>query len=219
MKNKIITAKEAADILQSGDTVMFGSFLGNACPENIIDEILANGTDNLTMIANDTAFPDIGHGRLVLEKRVKTTIASHVGTNPETGKLMATGEMEVLLTPQGTLVEQIRAGGFGLGGVLTPTGIGTDVEIGKQKLEIDGKEYLLEKPLRAKIAYLQGAVVDTMGNVWYRGSSRNFCTLMAMAADTVVVEAEKIVEPGEIEPENVHTACILVDYIVQGRAR
>lgn len=219
MKNKIISAKEAAAMVQSGDTVMFGSFLGNGCPENIIDEIIANGTKDLTIIANDTAFPDIGHGRLIVEKRVKTVMASHVGTNPETGAQMSSGEMEVNLIPQGTLIEQIRAGGFGLGGVLTPTGIGTDVEKGKQKLTIEGKDYLLEKPIRAKIGLIQGAIVDTMGNVWYKGSSRNFCQNIAMACDTVIVEAEKIVEPGEIRPEDVHTACILVDYIVQGRAR
>jgi acetate CoA/acetoacetate CoA-transferase alpha subunit len=219
VKNKIISAAEAAAMIHDGDTVMFGGFLGNACAENIVEEMLKNGTKDLIVIANDTAFPEIGHGRLVVEKRVKKLMASHVGTNRVTGNQMATGEMDVTLVPQGTLMEQIRAGGFGLGGVLTPTGIGTDVEKGKEKLTIDGKEYLLEKPLRAKVAILQGAVVDTMGNIWYRGSSRNFCQNMAFAADTVIVEAEKIVQPGEIRPEDVHTACILVDYIVQGRAR
>ena len=219
MKDKLITAKQAAAMIKDGDTVMFGGFLGNASPECVIDEILKNGTKGITLIANDTAFPDIGHGRLIVEKRVKKVIASHVGTNPETGAQMGSGEMEVELVPQGTLIEQIRAGGFGLGGVLTPTGIGTEVEKGKQKLNIDGKDYLLEKPIRAKVALIQGAIVDTMGNVWYRGSSRNFCQNMAFAADIVIVEAEKIVQPGEIRPEDVHTACILVDYIVQGRAR
>jgi acetate CoA/acetoacetate CoA-transferase alpha subunit len=219
VKNKIISAAEAAAMIHDGDTVMFGSFLGNACAENIVDEMLKNGTKDLNVIANDTAFPDVGHGRLVVEKRIKTLMASHVGTNRETGNQMASGEMQVTLVPQGTLMEQIRAGGYGLGGVLTPTGIGTDVEKGKEKLTIDGKEYLLEKPLRAKVAILQGAVVDTMGNIWYRGTSRNFCQNMAFAADTVIVEAEEIVEPGTIRPEDVHTACILVDYIVQGRKR
>ncbi len=219
MKNKIISAKEAAAMVKTGDTIMIGGFLGNANPEMIIDEIIAAGTKDLTLIANDTSFPEIGIGKLIVNKCVKTLICSHIGTNPESGKQMSAGELDVVLTPQGTLIEKIRAGGFGLGGILTPTGIGTDVEIGKQKINVDGKDYLLETPIRAKIALIQGAVVDTFGNVWYKGSSRNFCVNMAMAADIVIVEAEKIVEPGEIRPEDVHTQAILVNYIVQGGAR
>lgn len=218
MKNKIISAKEAAAMIKSGDTVMVGGFLGNGSPERITDEMLKTDVKDLTIIANDTSFPGLCISRLIENHRVKKVIASHIGTNPETGRQMSSGEMEVQLTPQGTLIEQIRAAGFGLGGILTPTGIGTDVEKGKEKLTLEGKEYLLEMPLRGNVAILQGAIVDKMGNVFFKGSSRNFCPYICMAADLVVVEAEKIVEPGEIPPESVHVQCVLVDYIVQGGA-
>ena len=157
-------------------------------------------------------------GKLVVNKQIKKLIASHVGTNPETGKQMHTGEMEVVLVPQGTLAEQVRAGGAGLGGFLTPTGVGTIVEEGKEKIVIDGKTYLLELPLRADIALIAGEMVDKFGNIVYQGATRNFNNLMATAADIVIVEAESVVEVGELDPNHVVTPGIFVDYIYNGGA-
>ena len=157
-----------------------------------------------------------GVSELVARHKIKTLYVSHIGTNPETGKQMSEGTMDVRLTPQGTLAEKIRAGGFGLGGVLTPTGIGTDIANGKQVINVDGKDYLLETALKGDVCLIKGSIVDKLGNVYYKGTTKNFCPLMAAACKTVIVEAEKIVEPGEIEPEDVMTPFILVDYIVEG---
>ena len=212
--NKFKTLDEVLELIQDGQTIMFGGFLAVGTPERIIDGIIKKGVKDITLICNDTGFIDKGVGKLVVNKQVKKVIASHIGTNPETGRLMNTGEMEVELVPQGTLAERIRAAGAGLGGVLTPTGIGTIVAEGKQIIEIDGKEYLLEKPLKADIAILKGSIVDKKGNIWYNKTTRNFNPIIAMSADTVIVEAEKVVEAGEIEPENVMTPHIFVNYIV-----
>lgn len=214
--SKIISIEEAVGKVKEGMTIMIGGFLGCGNPHKIIDALVKKGTKNLTLIANDTAFPEIGIGKLVMNKQFKKIIASHVGTNKETGRQMSTGETEVVLVPQGTLAEQIRAGGAGLGGILTPTGIGTIIEEGKRKIEIDGKEYLLELPLRADIALIAGTKVDKKGNVYYNASTRNFNTLVATAADIVIVEAEEIVEVGEIDPNVVMTPGLFVDYIVLG---
>lgn len=217
--NKIKKIDEVMELIKDGQTIMFGGFLGVGTAENIVDAIVKKGVKDLTIICNDTAFVDKGVGKLVANRQVKRAIVSHIGTNPETGRQMNCGEMEVELVPQGTLVERIRAYGAGLGGVLTPTGIGTVVEEGKTVLELDGKKYILEKPLRADIAILKGSRVDKKGNIWYSKTTRNFNPIMAMAADIVIVEAEKLVEVGEIEPENVVTPHILVDYIVEGGER
>nr|WP_279388488.1 3-oxoacid CoA-transferase subunit A [Anaerospora hongkongensis] len=170
----------------------------------------------LTVIANDTAFPDKGIGKLVVDGRLKKVIVSHIGTNPETGRQMNTGKIEVELVPQGTLAERVRAGGAGLGGILTPTGIGTMVAEGKEVITVDGKEFLLEKPLRADVALIKAYQADTAGNLLFRRSARNFNPLMAMAAKVVIVEAENIVEAGQIDPDQVMTPGIFVDWIVQG---
>ena len=196
-------------------TVFIGGFLGVGTPEKIIDALIAKGVKDLTVIANDTGFPDKGIGRLVVNNQVKKVIASHIGTNPETGRKMQSGEMEVELAPQGTLAERVRAGGNGLGGILTPTGIGTIVEEGKEVLTVDGKKYILEKPLRADVALLNGSVVDELGNVIYAKTTKNFNPMMATAADTVIVFAEKLVKVGEIDPDHVMTSRIFVDYIVK----
>ncbi|MBZ4664552.1 MAG: atoD [Caloramator sp.] len=217
--NKIKKIDEVMELIKDGQTIMFGGFLGVGTAENIVDAIVKKGVKDLTIICNDTAFVDKGVGKLVANRQVKRAIVSHIGTNPETGRQMNCGEMEVELVPQGTLVERIRAYGAGLGGVLTPTGIGTVVEEGKIVMELDGKKYILEKPLRADIAILKGSRVDKKGNIWYSKTTRNFNPIMAMAADIVIVEAEKLVEVGEIEPENVVTPHILVDYIVEGGER
>lgn len=214
--NKTISIEQAIEKIKDGMTVMVGGFMGVGTPEIFIDAILEKGISDLTIICNDTGFPDRGVGRLVVEKRLKKVIASHIGTNPETGKQMNSGELEVELIPQGTLAERIRCGGFGLGGVLTRTGIGTLVEVDKPKIKVDGNEYLLEVALRADIALIRGSIVDKSGNVFYNESTRNFNPLMAMAADTVIVGAEKIVETGKLDPNMVMTPGIMVDYIVGG---
>ncbi len=214
--DKVKTMSEAMEYIKDGMSIMFGGFLGVGAPEGCIDTLIEKGTKDLTIITSDTGFPDKGTGRLVVNKQVKKVIASHIGTNPETGRQMNAGEIEVELVPQGTLAERIRAAGAGLGGVLTATGVGTIIEEGKQKVTLEGKEYLIEMPLRADVALLRGAKVDRKGNVYYNNAARNFNPVMAPAADLVIVEAEEIVEPGEINPNDVVTPGIFVDIIVKG---
>ncbi len=214
--NKIVSLDVAMDHVKDGMTIMIGGFLGVGTPEKFIDELIKREIKDLTIIANDTSFVDKGLGRLINNKQVKKVIASHIGTNPETGRQMNDNEMEVELVPQGTLAERVRSGGTGLGGVLTPTGLGTMVEEDKQKIEVNGVTYLLETALRADVALLLGHKVDKKGNTLYEKSARNFNPLMAMAADTVIVLANSIVEVGDIDAENIITPGILVDYIVKG---
>lgn len=196
--------------------VMVGGFLGCGTPQSLVDEVLVGGTKDLTLICNDTAFPDAGVGKLIVNKQFKKIIVSHIGTNPETGRQMNAGELDVDLVPQGTLAERIRSAGFGLGGILTPTGVGTPVEAGKQKLTIEGKDYLLELPLKADVALIKAYKADKAGNLVYRCAARNFNPLMATAATVVIVEAQQIVETGEIDPDEVMTPGIFVNYLVQG---
>ena len=214
--NKIVSLDVAMDHVKDGMTIMIGGFLGVGTPEKFIDELIKREITDLTIIANDTSFVDKGLGRLINNKQVKKVIASHIGTNPETGRQMNDNEMEVELVPQGTLAERVRSGGTGLGGVLTPTGLGTMVEEDKQKIEVNGVTYLLETALRADVALLLGHKVDKKGNTLYEKSARNFNPLMAMAADTVIVLADSIVEVGDIDAEHIITPGILVDYIVKG---
>ncbi|MDO4792861.1 MAG: 3-oxoacid CoA-transferase subunit A [Filifactor alocis] len=214
--NKIITVSEAVDQIKDGMTIMVGGFLGDGTPHSLVNEIAKRGIKDITLICNDTAFVDYGTGIWVNNHQVKKTIASHVGTNKQTGIQMADGSMVVELVPQGSLAEKIRCGGFGLGAAITPTGVGTAVEEGKQKITIEGIEYLVEPALRADIALIYGAIVDKRGNVVYHKTGRNFNPLMAMAADKVIVEAGQIVEVGEIDPNDVMTSGIVVDHIVQG---
>lgn len=211
---KFKTIDEVLEFIKDGQTIMFGGFLGTGTAETIVDAMVKKGVKDITLICNDTGFVDKGVGKLVVNKQVKKVIASHIGTNPEAGRMMHTKELEVELVPQGTLAERVRAGGAGLGGILTPTGLGTVVAEGKDIIEVDGKQYLLEKPLRADVAIVFGSVVDRKGNILYNKTTRNFNPLMATAADLVIVEAEKVVEVGEIEPESVMTPHIFVDYIV-----
>lgn len=217
--NKIIAIEEAVDKIKDGMTIMVGGFLGCGSPHRIIDELVKKGTKNLTLICNDTGFPEVGVGKLVVNKQIKKVIASHIGTNPETGRQMNEEEIEVILVPQGTLAEQVRAGGAGLGGILTPTGLGTVVEQGKTLMEVDGITYLLEKPLWADVALIAGETVDLYGNIVYYGATRNFNNIMASAADVVIVEAEHVVEVGEIDPNHVVTPGIFVTHIVNGGAK
>lgn len=216
--NKLITLEEAAGKVDSGMTVMIGGFLGCGNPHRIIDKLVERGVRELTLICNDTAFPEIGVGKLVVNKQFKKVIVSHIGTNPETGRQMHEGELDVVLVPQGTLAEQIRAAGAGLGGILTPTGLGTVAEEGKRLIEVDGATYLLEKPLRADVALIAGQTADLYGNIVYYGATRNFNHIMATAADVVILEAEEVVEVGRIDPNHVVTPGIFVTHIVNGGA-
>ena len=213
---KIISTTDAMAFLKDGMTVMVGGFLGCGTPQTLVDQVLADGTKDLTLVCNDTAFPDAGVGKLVVNRQFKKVIVSHIGTNPETGRQMNAGELTVDLVPQGTLAERIRSAGFGLGGILTPTGVGTPVEAGKQKLTIDGKDYLLELPIKADVALIKAYKADKAGNLVFRKAARNFNPLMATAASVVIVEAQNIVETGEIDPDEVMTPGIFVNYLVQG---
>ena len=214
MLAKIISVEQAADMVPSGAFVMVGGFLNAGSPNSILDEIGRRPIKNLTVISNDTSFVGKSLGDLVVNKQISRLYVSHIGTNPETGKQMNSGETEVNLVPQGTLAERIRCAGFGLGGFLTPTGVGTPVEEGKQTIEMSGRKYLLETPLAADIALIKAYKADKMGNLVYRGSARNFNPLMATAAKTVIAEVEKIVEVGELEPDAIVTPAIFVDYLV-----
>ena len=216
---KFVSLEEAAAQVKDGMTVMIGGFLGCGNAHNIIDVLVKNNVKDLTIIANDSPPTGFGLARLIDNHQVKRLIASHVGMNQNVADQMNAGEMEVWLIPQGSLAEMVRAGGNGLGGVLTPTGLGTPVEespLVDRKITIEGKDYLLMKPVHADVALLNGYKVDKMGNIWYKGTTRNFNPLMAMAADVVVCEADNVVEVGEIAPEDVVTQGIFVDYIVDG---
>ena len=210
---RIISVSDAGKLIGNGASLMIGGFLKCGTPTKIIDELIENNIHDLTLIANDTSYPDSDRGKLISYKRIKKAIVAHVGTNPETGKQMHDGSLEVELVPMGTLVERIRAGGAGLGGVLTPTGIGTIVEKDKQIIEIEGKKYLYEKPLKADFAIIYGTKADKFGNVYLEGSTKNFNTVMATAAKTVIVEADKLIE-GSLDPNMITIPGIFVDYII-----
>ncbi|HWQ58359.1 MAG TPA: CoA transferase subunit A [Clostridia bacterium] len=216
MKNKVISLEEAMEHIHDGQTLMVGGFMTCGTPEILMDGIVKKGARDLTVIGNDAGVPAKGIGKLIQAKLVKKLIASHIGLNPQSGEQMNAGELEVTLVPQGSLAEMIRAGGAGLGGVLTPTGLGTEVEEGKQKIAVGGVEYLVELPLKADVALIRGSVVDKAGNVFYDGTTRNFNPMMATAAAVVICAAEKIVEVGELDPNYVTTPGIFVDYIVGG---
>jgi len=210
------TLESAIERIPNGASLMIGGFMGVGTPERLVDELLRQGKNALTVIANDTALPGVGIGKLVSANALRKVVASHIGLNPETQKKMLAGDLEVELVPQGTLIERIRAGGCGLGGVLTPTGIGTVVEEGKRKIEVNGREYLLEAPLRADFALLHAFLSDYLGNLTYALTARNFNPVIAMAADTVIVDAEHIVPVGMISPDHVMTPAPIVDYLIAG---
>jgi len=215
MINKVTTLAEAMEKINDGQTIMSGGFLFAGTPEVLIDGLVEKGIKDIFLISSDTGTPEFGTGKLIVNRQVKRLIASHIGMNKETGRQLNAGEIEAELIPQGTFAERIRAAGGGLGGFLTPTGVGTIVEEGKQKLTVSGREYLLELPLRADVALIKACKSDTFGNLTYRRAARNFNPLMAMAADFVIVAAEEIVEFGEIDPELVFTPGFAVDMIVQ----
>jgi acetate CoA/acetoacetate CoA-transferase alpha subunit len=208
-----ITKQGFMDLLKDGMTIMVGGFLANGSPERLVDLVIESGVKNLIVICNDGGFEDRGVGKLIVNRKVRKLIASHIGTNPVVGTLMQDGEMEVELVPQGSLAEKIRAGGAGLGGILTPTGIETIVEKGKKIIKVQGVKYLLEEPLYADMALIGGAIVDKYGNLRYHQTMRNFNPIMAMASEVVVVEPFR--REAVIDPEYVVTPHPLVDYVLE----
>lgn len=211
---KTISLEEAAALIPDGATVMIGGFMGVGTPERLVDALVARGSGDLTVIANDTAMPGVGIGKLIRAGLVRRAVVSHIGLNPETQQRMIAGKIDVELIPQGTLIERIRAGGFGLGGILTATGIGTVVEEGKQTLVLEGRTYLVEPALHADIALVSAFLADYLGNLTYALTARNFNPVIATAADVVIVDAEHIVPTGLIPPDHVVTPAPLVDYVV-----
>jgi acetate CoA/acetoacetate CoA-transferase alpha subunit len=211
---KTITLHNAVAMIPDGARLMIGGFMAVGTPERLVDELVRQGKSKLTVIANDTAMPGRGIGKLVSAGLISKAITSHIGLNPETQQQMIAGKMAVDLVPQGTLIERIRAGGFGLGGILTPTGVGTLVEEGKRRIEVDGKDYLLETALRADFALVHAFLADYLGNLSYALTARNFNPVLAVAADTVIVTAEHIVPVGVIAPDHVVTPAPIVDYLV-----
>jgi acetate CoA/acetoacetate CoA-transferase alpha subunit len=209
-----VSLEQSVSVIPDGASVMIGGFMGIGTPVRVIDELIRQNKRDLTVIANDTASPGHGIGKLVDAKLVRKAIVSHIGLNPETQRQMMTGEMEVELVPQGTLIERIRSGGYGLGGILTQTGVGTPVENGKQRIELDGKSYLLEVALRADFALVQAFLADYLGNLSYALTARNFNPVIAMAAETVIANADNIVPVGVISPDHVATPAPVVDYLV-----
>jgi len=211
---KTIALQDAVTMIPDGASLMIGGFMAVGTSERLIDELVRQGKCHLTVIANDTAMPGRGIGKLISAGLISRAIASHIGLNPETQEQMIAGKIAVDLVPQGTLIERIRAGGFGLGGILTPTGVGTVVEEGKRRIEVDGKDYLLETALRADFALVHAFLADYLGNLSYALTARNFNPVVAMAADTVIVTAEHIVPVGVIAPDHVVTPAPVVDYLV-----
>jgi len=212
---KLKTISDALLGLTDGMTIMVGGFLATGSPDALVDEIVRRGIGNLTLIANDTAMPDRGYGKLFATGQIKKLVCSYMGLNPIAITQKLDGTIETELVPQGTLAERIRAGGSGLGGILTPTGVGTMVEEGKTRLEVGGRVYLVELPLRADFALINASLADPAGNLVYRKSARNFNPLMAMAADHVVAQAAKVQSIGEIDPDLVMTPGVVVDAVVE----
>lgn len=209
-----LTPQAAAAMIPDGARLMIGGFMAVGSPERLIDALVARGACGLTVIANDTAMPGKGIGKLISAGAVACVIASHIGLNPETQARMISGEIVVELVPQGTLVERIRAGGMGLGGVLTPTGLGTEVEDGKRVIEVDGQQFLLETPLKADFALVGAWQADYVGNLSYSLTAHNFNPVIALAGATVIAEPESIVPVGVIPPDAVKTPGVLVDHLL-----
>jgi acetate CoA/acetoacetate CoA-transferase alpha subunit len=211
---KTIPVARAVEMIPDGASLLVGGFMGVGTPEPLIDELVRQGRRDLTVIANDTAMPGVGIGKLVTAGALRKVVASHIGLNPETQAQMIAGRLEVELVPQGTLIERIRAGGYGLGGILTATGVGTLAEEGKRVIDVEGRSFLLELPIRADFALVNAKTADYYGNLAYALTARNFNPIIAMAADCVLVRAENIVPVGVIPPDHVVTPAPVVDYLV-----
>jgi acetate CoA/acetoacetate CoA-transferase alpha subunit len=214
---KTISLESAVAMIPDAASLMVGGFMGVGTPDRMIDELVRQRKGQLTLIANDTATPGRGVGKLIAAGLLGKVVASHIGLNPETQQQMIAGKIAVDLVPQGTLIERIRAGGSGLGGVLTPTGVGTVVEEGKRRIDVNGKSYLLELALRADFALVHAFLADYAGNLSYALTARNFNPVIALAADTVIVTADHIVPVGVIAPDHVVTPAAVVDYLVANR--
>ena len=213
--SKLISIEDAVAHVKDGMTLMIGGFLGAGTGVKMVEAIANKGVKDLTLICNDTAYPNKAIGMLISNKQVKKLYASHIGTNADTIQQLNEKTLEIEFCPQGTLAERIRCGGAGLGGVLTQTGLGTVVENGKCKIEVDGKEYLLELPLHADVAIIGASICDEMGNAIYKGTTQNFNPMMAAAADLVILETKELVPTGSIPMEQIHTPGIYIDYIVK----
>jgi len=211
---KTVSIEESVAMIPDGASLMVGGFMAVGTPERVVDEIIRQNKRDLTVIANDTASPGRGIGKLVSAKLLRKAVVSHIGLNPETQRQMMAGALEVELVPQGTLIERIRAGGYGLGGILTQTGLGTPVEDGKQQVNVNGRNYLVEAALRADFALVQAFLADYLGNLSYALTARNFNPVIAMAADKVIVCADNIVPIGVISPDHIMTPAPVVDYVV-----
>ncbi|GAB3418772.1 3-oxoacid CoA-transferase subunit A [Massilia agilis] len=211
---KTVALDKAVALIPDGASLMVGGFMGVGTPERLMDELVRQGKRGLTVIANDTSCPGRGIGKLVTAGAADQFVVSHIGLNPETQSKMIANDIKVELVPQGTLIERIRAGGYGLGGILTATGVDTLAEEGKRKIELDGRQYLLETPIRADFALVEAFLSDYYGNLTYAFTARNFNPVIAMAADTVIVDAAHIVPVGMISPDHVVTPAVLVDYLV-----
>lgn len=215
LRKEIIAPEQAASMLKDGMTVLVGGFMVIGTPEKLVDAVVASGVRDLTIVCNDAGLPGKGVGKLIESGQVKKLIASHIGLNRNAGDKMNAGEMEVELVPQGTLAEQIRAGGAGLGGVLTRTGVGTLVAEGKQIVDVDGESFLLEKPIKADIALIKSSCSDVYGNTRFNKTTANFNPVMATAAETVLVQPDEIVEPEAVDPGSFTLPSVLVDYLVE----
>ncbi len=216
MKSKVVTVAEAVGKCRDGMTVMISGFTNVGSPTKFCRAMADAGLKDLHIIANDAGNDKVdGIGTFIVERRALSLIASHVGLNPKVGEQMNEGTLKVELVPQGTLAERIRCGGTGLGGVLTPTGVGTVVAEGKQEIVVNGRTYLLETPLRAEVSIVKAWKADTYGNLVYRRAGKNFNPMMAMAGDIVIAEVEEVVEVGELDPDEICTPGACVDMVVK----
>lgn len=215
---KLTTLERVMEFFVDGMSIMFGGFGGIGTPPGLIDGILEKNIKNLTLIGNDTGFPTIGIGKVVSQKRAKKVIASHIGSNPIAGQLMTEGELEVEFSPQGTLAERIRAGGMGLGAILSDIGMDNEsVSEGKQRFTLNGKEYLVEPALTADVSIVYAKQADPYGNLIYDKSARNTNPLVAMAGAITIAEVEEIVPLGNLHPEQIVTPGVFVDYIIPSK--
>lgn len=212
---KIISISDAVAMIPDGATLMIGGFMGVGSPLSLIQELVNQEKKSLRLIANDTARPDVAIGKLIDKHAFDSIVVSHIGTNPETQRQMIDGSLDVELSPQGTLAERVRAGGYGLGGVLTATAVGTLAAEGKQTINVDGKDFLLERPIRADFALIKAHQADYYGNLKYSLTARNFNPLMAMAADTVIAEISEVLPVGCITPDEIHTPGMLINTLVK----
>ena len=216
--NKVLqSARDAIALIPDGATIMVGGFGLCGIPENLIRALCDSGVKGLTAISNNAGVDEFGLGKLLQTRQIRKMISTYVGENKEFERQFLSGELEVELVPQGTFAERIRAGGAGIGGFFTPTGYGTVVAEGKETRIIDGKPYVLERPIRADFALVKAWKGDRTGNLVYRRTARNFNPEMAMAARVTLAEVEHLVEPGDIDPDHVHTPGIFVKHIIQGQ--